>query len=55
MSSKEKKTQSAVEENENSSCEEEELEDYNEVDEDPDLEIKELKSLIKNSGKNVII
>jgi len=46
MSSKDPKPQAGEE---NSSCEDDDLEDYAEPEEDPDLEIKELKSLIKNS------
>lgn len=52
MSSKEQKTQPAEE---NSSVEDDDLEDYAEAEEDPDLEIKELKSLIKNSCNVLIV
>ena len=51
MSSKDPKPHSLEE---NSSCEEEDLEDYAEPEDDPDLEIKELKSLIKNSSNELI-
>ena len=51
MSSKEEKTQPE----ENSSVEDDDLEDYAEAEEDPDLEIKELKSLIKNSCNVLIV
>lgn len=51
-SSKEQKTQPTEE---NSSVEDDDLEDYAEAEEDPDLEIKELKSLIKNSCNVLIV